>query len=1027
MRVKYVALCVIGTALVWGSSTAHAETIRMYAQTDDSGEILSQQATYQSTWIGSDLGNLALGKESVTLTFTIKDPNAGNSYHTPAGVALGSCSSCPDLQTYYFTDEDRALLSDGEFHTFTVETGTTTLGVADGENPIYIVFFGLSQYHLETHVKSNAAGTAPYLIIEGTPPASPELPQVPAGTVTIYSQNDGSGVMTNPQTTFLSASVDSASLGNLNLGQGELYITFTMKDPYASNRYGTPVGICMQPAGTFGCSFPLQTYFFTDADRTLLADQAFHTFVVKTGTTTSTYADGTQPVSIGFAGLSQIQYGTKIRSNADATIPRLIIQTTPSLDSCSTSHLCVSNVLFLPGIEGSRLYEGAGCGKTAEEKLWEPFDSIMGVIRGAGDDKVKDLFLDSSGESVCSDIYAKGGDIIDSAGGDIYKSFIAEMNGLKADGTINDWEPIAYDWRLSLDDLLNKGLEQDGKIYYEQATSTPYIEQELRALAATSKTGKVTIVAHSNGGLVAKALLNRLGSPTSKSLVDKVVMVGAPQSGASADLGAVLLGYDAGIYADVYKFKEVIKIVSNAIAQQLAENSPMAYHLLPSQNYFNSVASDTDHPIARFAGDGYAKEISAYGGTITNSANLDNFLLTASLNSTLINYANRTHTALDTWVPPAGVEVDQIAGWGVDTVSGIDFYTPILADALTALKLARAYRPIFTEDGDGTVTIPSALLMSGANVNRYWLDLFSYNNETKSDRKHKDIFEIPSLQNFIKNIIENSTSSLPTYISTSQPPPNTESKELTFFLHSPLTLQLTDANGNVTGLVADNSITQNIPGSTYGEFGDVKYITVPCLSIGVSNDCQYQLTMHGQDSGAFSLDMQETTGGVITASSTIANVPTNVNTIVTLNISGGINAMSMLTVDEDGDGKNIITINPVIGETVNYVPPLPIISGHTAAPVQPAGSISIPVIALVPIATSSTQIVATSTPVVAIAKSVLVKKKALISIVPPKKVTLPIPQTASVYGASQQSVLKQLGTKVYNSLYGFWATLKKLF
>ena len=80
------------------------------------------------------------------------------------------------------------------------------------------------------------------------------------------------------------------------------------------------------------------------------------------------------------------------------------------------------------------------------------------ALFGAGDDKVKNLFLDQSGESICNDIYAKEGDIIDSVGGgNIYKSFIDEMNGLKTDGTIDDWKPVAYDWRLSLDDFLNKG------------------------------------------------------------------------------------------------------------------------------------------------------------------------------------------------------------------------------------------------------------------------------------------------------------------------------------------------------------------------------------------------------------------------------------------------------------------------------------------------------------------------------------------------------------------------------------------
>ncbi|MFH1178513.1 MAG: hypothetical protein V1711_02205, partial [bacterium] len=43
----------------------------------------------------------------------------------------------------------------------------------------------------------------------------------------------------------------------------------------------------------------------------------------------------------------------------------------PPPDPCDTPEACASNVLFLPGIEGSRLYEGNGCGKGGEEKLWE--------------------------------------------------------------------------------------------------------------------------------------------------------------------------------------------------------------------------------------------------------------------------------------------------------------------------------------------------------------------------------------------------------------------------------------------------------------------------------------------------------------------------------------------------------------------------------------------------------------------------------------------------------------------------------
>ena len=596
------------------------------------------------------------------------------------------------------------------------------------------------------------------------------------------------------------------------------------------------------------------------------------------------------------------------------------------LDPCATPGACASNVLFLPGIEGSRLYEGTGCGKGSEERLWEPvedgtFGLIAGILRGAGNAKLGELGLDASGESTCADIYAKTGGIIDAVNGDpLYQGLISELDGLKTEGTINDWEPAAYDWRLSLDDLLSKGTERSGTIHYEDATSTPYIEQTLRRLAASSKTGKVTIIAHSNGGLVAKALLKKLGSEA-PGLVDRLVLVASPQNGAPTGLAALLLGYDAGIY-----YKNFIPIVSDAAAQAFSQNSPMAYHLLPSEDYLESTAGDAAHPVVRLSGNAFSDEEAKYGTTIGNRAALDGFIKAydSSAQPGLIDYANRTHDSLDGWSPPASIVVDEIAGWGVDTVAGIDFYTlPPLSSAL-AIAAPRAYRPIFTEDGDGTVAVPSALEMaSSTQVKRYWLDLSTYYKDTRTKHTHADIFEVPSLQTFIKNLIENSTSTLPAYITTTAPPPNAADKKLLFFLrasstpeaaNSSPTLRVADTSGKVTGLAPDGSMTEDIPGSTYGEFGGVRYVTVP-------EGDPYELTIDGQGDSTFSLDLQESSGGTITATSSVAGIPTTAQTVATFSVSS-VGSPTPIRVDENGDGTDVLTVTPQAGETVVYDPSL---------------------------------------------------------------------------------------------------------
>jgi len=689
-------------------------------------------------------------------------------------------------------------------------------------------------------------------------------------------------------------------------------------------------------------------------------------------------------------------------------------------DPCVALGTCVSNVLFLPGIEASRLYEGSGCGKPAEEKLWEPIgESLFRILRGAGDDKVRDLFLDENGKSLCSDIYVKTNDVIDSVkGNNIYQSFIDEMSVLKEGGIINDWKPVAYDWRLSLTDLLNNGTERAGKIFYGEATSTPYIEQTLRALAKNSMTGKVSIVAHSNGGLVTKALLNKLGNAEASGLVDKIIFVGVPQSGTPLAVGALLYGLDQGISS------HGIPILHSEVARELAQNSPMAYHLLPSESYFGSIISDTEHPVARFAGDAYEREISAYGTHIASSIELSNFLLASTtLNTSLIDYANSQHAALDAWVPPEGIEVSQITGWGVDTVAGIDFYTLPAVSALSSYKPVSAYRPIFTEDGDGTVTVPSALMIaSSTNVKRYWLNLDSYRIATSIKRTHGDIFEIPTLGDFLKNVIRNNIVPLPAYISSSQPPSITDEKKLIFFLHSPLTLQLTDSSGNVTGLRADGSLTQDISNSNYGEFGEVKYIIVP-------QGNAYQLTMHGQGTGTFSLDIQESSGGLVTSSATIANVPTTANTFASLTIADGLETASPLLVDEHGDGNSEISLTPVAGETVSYKPLTP----APAPQVQSGGGGGrrLAPLVVIPSATVATSSATTETLKSVTASKDLKSKKSPARIVkvanvPAKNMITPS-QTASVLNASQHPVLTKLGRAVYNGLYGVWEVLTNIF
>lgn len=577
---------------------------------------------------------------------------------------------------------------------------------------------------------------------------------------------------------------------------------------------------------------------------------------------------------------------------------------TVSATSTTPSGPQVSNVLFLPGIKGSRLYDTDG------NKLWEP----------STDEDVQKLYLDSSGKSLTPSVHAKSGDIIGLISGflEVYGSFIHEMNALQNEGEIKEWRIASYDWRLSLDDIVNKGVVRDDNIYYDETADVPYLERNLHELASSSPTGKVTIIAHSNGGLVAKKLMMKLGDAETARLVDKVVFVGVPQSGAPQALGALLYGYKEAL-PWFFPF-----MVSRATARTFAENSPMAYHLLPSQRYFDDVL-DKDHAVVQFnAEQSYETERNSYGNVINSWSELRSFSLAEEggrtkpnplnyasanvLNENLLTYAKNAHDQIDTWTPPSSVTLYQIGGWGQDTVSGIEFYE------LCVLSICKKeYRPTFIEDGDGVVPIPSSLMTSTTteNVKRYWINLSLYGYGPLGNKDHGNLLSIIDLQNFIATVlVDNPSTEIQQNIFIQQPDSKKLEKRLRFILHSPLTLNLYDSSGNHAGPNLSNEPDENIPGSQYGEFGEVQYLIVPAGP-------EYNLRLEGYAGGAFSLDIQEVSGEGIIASTTFANIPSQTGTIVQANIKDSIKTLSPLSVDSNGDGSADFSV-PVTENSVSY-------------------------------------------------------------------------------------------------------------
>ncbi|MFA6515170.1 MAG: alpha/beta hydrolase [Candidatus Paceibacterota bacterium] len=611
---------------------------------------------------------------------------------------------------------------------------------------------------------------------------------------------------------------------------------------------------------------------------------------------------------------------------------------TGELPGCTVD--CFSNVLFLPGLMGSRLYDQTGsveCGGVLigpdcfkDEELWV----------SSSDLSHEKLALDNQGKSI-NNIYTKndtqrlsgdGGEtgIIDDVYiFNIYKSFINDLKKWKEDEKIiKDYAFIPYDWRLSLDDIINNGnVTTKDQLSYNQTQnfSESFILKKLEELQKSSKSGKVTIVAHSNGGLVAKALIQKL-KDTNNPLyekIDKVILIAVPQIGTPEAFINLLHGTDIGPAG---------LIMSNERSRQLAENMPAVYNLLPSASYFTTVdpafaidkiASFEDKPF-------FSSQISQYGVDISNEAKMKSYILggdsrTSPLfndtvhpnigNSTLYDQAQSVHQMLDNWTTPyQDTKVIQVAGWGEETLAGLDYKSYI--NFLGNEKLS--FKPRDVIDGDGTVVVPSALWMSDSNPNveRWWIDLKTYNEPFLGvNRTHKDILEVPNLLDFVKSKVKDTSfsDSDKIVVDNTSTLVSIDISRLHYILHSPLTLGVMDGQGRYTGMdPLTKQIKEEIPDVHYKKIGDVQFISIP-------DDIAHTVKMQGYEEGSFSLDIEKQEGNNISESSSLQGIPSSVSTVATIQVAPNAPVGdSILAIDQNGDGVVDKTLQAKVGEVVVY-------------------------------------------------------------------------------------------------------------
>ncbi len=586
------------------------------------------------------------------------------------------------------------------------------------------------------------------------------------------------------------------------------------------------------------------------------------------------------------------------------------------------------SVLFIPGFAGSRLY-------SSSDRLW--FPDLTGT-----DNDVEDLYMNSSGASIMSDVSAKDGNVVETAFDwkDVYKGLPELLNSLRAEHAIADWKIASYDWRLDYETLLVNGTQTGDFISYLTPTSTPYILQTLRTLAAKAKNHKVIIVTHSNGGLLAKSLVKMLEDTHDPLLnnIEQVVLVAPPQLGAPKSIISMLHGDENPLPGIA---------MSDGAFRRLVEYIPTMHSFLPSYAYGNATG-----PFARFDypsghGDVASKAFQKYGNydmdpllnqmrsyyplaTVTrdnlrffltgeNGARTkpedDNLISPNVLSSTLLDQATEVHGGLDVYQFPSSIKVTQVAGWGLETISGVEYmrgdptcvhFGLLICKPIFALDR----KPILAADGDGTVPSVSALAMDDAT--KVYVDLKTYNatktGDTVKVREHSNIMGSQPVKNLIELLVKHESIDSVPYTSVTKP---TGTHYIMAEKHSPVDIDAYDAFGNHTGYtyhmidgINTRVIEENVPNSSYIVMGSSTYVIFP-------GGTTTQITFKGTGEGTMTFILNEYVNDVTVATTTFRDIPVTASSSGVI-IVDTIASSSNLSIDENGDGATDLSLVPVL-------------------------------------------------------------------------------------------------------------------
>lgn len=339
------------------------------------------------------------------------------------------------------------------------------------------------------------------------------------------------------------------------------------------------------------------------------------------------------------------------------------------------------------------------------------------------------------------------------------------INELQLNGYLenNDLFVFPYDWRL------------DNKINSQK------LKDKIDLILTQVGNDKVNIVAHSMGGLIVKQYIVDNGS----AKVDKLVFIATPQLGAPKAFKMLMAGDNF----------DIPLILNQLEMKKLSQNMSSAYQLLPSQKYFDEFG-------------GYFLNQSQ---TPDNYSDTKNYLLSNQVNAGLLTNAEQFHSgSLDNFSAP-NTTIYNIVGCNTPTIGRIiKRNSHILPDGV----LAEDY-DLENVTGDGTVPLTSALAVAADN--RYYV----------TDAEHSKMPSQDGIRQLVAQIVSGVDSPLlSSNVRTDITKCHIRNGKL-ISVHSPVDLHVYDAAGNHVGITDNGVIDENIPGATYENIANNKFIFLP--------------------------------------------------------------------------------------------------------------------------------------------------------------------------------------------------------